>query len=553
MVDSPIGQQMARDFAARLKAARETQARALPPAADPLARLRYFGVTPWSDVGGYLGDDKVAMIANHVMSDGSPNRFTVVESGNGVGKSLTAAAITCSWLCDERYEEAAVITLAPTWSQVNNVLWRHIRAMYRKAGGALPGTVYETPRWDVNPRKYAIGLSPRRASAEDLQALHGYHNPRLLVIMDEAPGLPRLLWEAVNRLVTAPGNKVLCLGNPIQQAGPFWEACNSPNWNYVNVSCLDHPNVKLCAEVIPGATGRDWVLERIRDHCTRAAAGDPGAFEFEGQWWQPDGVFQSMVLGKAPSEASDQLIPLAWVSGAMTWTAEPAKDERIVLGLDPSRVAHGDAAAMVCRQGGLVKWVKRSRCKTNDPTGELAGWLRGEHHREGASRCYIEETGVGAGVVDRARSLGLPVVAVSPGSGASHHNFANKRAECWWRLREALQGGAMSLPQDDLLAGDLTALKFYHDGQGRILMEPKDKIRERLGRSPDSGDALSLTYALEEHARRGGADFDPMQGLTGVTRWGTVPVVPASADTVTPKPGRAQPGRWSVGSGRRRF
>lgn len=112
----------------------------------------------------------------------------------------------------------------------------------------------------------------------------------------------------------------------------------------------------------------------------------------------------------------------------------------------------------------------------------------------------------------------------------------------------------MSLPQDDLLAGDLTALKFYHDGQGRILMEPKDKIRERLGRSPDSGDSLALTFSLEEHARRGGADIDPMQGLTGVTRWGTVPATPAAvADNIMPKPGRSQPGRWSVGSGRRRF
>jgi hypothetical protein len=107
----------------------------------------------------------------------------------------------------------------------------------------------------------------------------------------------------------------------------------------------------------------------------------------------------------------------------------------------------------------------------------------------------------------------------------------------------------MSLPQDDLLAGDLTGVKFYHDGQGRILIEPKDKIRERLGRSPDSGDALALSFALEERVRRGGADTDPQQGLTADTRWGVAK--PAGDATRT----KSAPGRWSVtgGRGRGRF
>jgi hypothetical protein len=111
----------------------------------------------------------------------------------------------------------------------------------------------------------------------------------------------------------------------------------------------------------------------------------------------------------------------------------------------------------------------------------------------------------------------------------------------------------MSLPQDDLLAGDLTGVKFYHDGQGRILIEPKDKIRERLGRSPDSGDALAMSYALEERVRRGGADTDPQQGLVAGTRWGisTTAAPAATVAGVTSKPGRAQPGRWGVTGGRK--
>ena len=517
---------------------------------DVLGRLRWLGITPWQDIPDYEGPDKLTEIADFVLAERVPNRFTVVESGNGLGKSVTAAALVCMWLLQG--DPAAVVTLAPTHSQVNNVLWRYVRSMFQKANGLLPGDVYETPRWNISPTHYAIGLSPRRATNEDLQALYGYHNPRLLVILDEGPGLPRLLWEAIQRLVTAPGNRVLALGNPIAQAGPFWEACQSKSWNYVHMSCLDHPNVLLDKEVIPGATGRQWVEERIRDHCRRAAKDEPGAFEWprkSGNWYQPNGVFQSMVLGQAPTEAIDQLIPLSWVTGSMEWVSQPAEDESTVIALDPSRATHGDMTAMVCRKGPLVKWVRRKRMKSRNPTDETAGWLLSEYRREGAARVFIDASGIGAGVYDKARSLGIPAIKVTPGGGADKRNaFANKRAECWWRLREALEQGVLSLPQDDLLSGDLTAPKYHHDGLGRILIESKETIRDRLGRSPDTGDALAYSFAIPAQARVTNLG-EAYQGLSAPSRWVNEKAVTGDKPKATQLVGGS---RWVVGSNRKR-
>lgn len=382
-----------------------------------------------------------------------------------------------------------------THVQVNAILWNYIRKFHASAN--LTPDIFETPNWKIGPECFAIGLSPRKASADDLQALHGYHSPNLLIIMDEAPGLPRLMWEAIRGLVTGENNRILALGNPLEQAGPFWEACVGGTWNYVNISCLDHPNVVLGRDAIPGAVSRAWVDEMVRDHCTPAAEGDAGAIEWAGQWWQPDSVFMSRVLGKAPTEASDQLISLAWVSDAQTWIAEPQGYEPIILGMDCSRVTHGDSSTIVARKGPLVLWVKRRKIQSANPGREMAGWLADEYRHTGASKAYVEETGVGTTVVDSARAIGVPVVAVSPGNGASSRNMANLRAEMWWRMREALQRRALSLPQDDMLAADLCAPKYYYDGGGRIILEPKDKIRGRLGRSPDSGDALATTFAHE--------------------------------------------------------
>lgn len=514
------------------------------PVESPHDFVEALGVRLWRGIPGFKGPDRLSEILDALTLPGRP--FTVVESGHGPGKSYLTAAIAAWWL-EKHKPEAVVVTLAPTFQQVNNILWRYIRKFHK--GGKLTPTIFETPRWDIAPSCYAVGLSPRRATQEDLQALHGYHSPNLLVVMDEAPALPRLMWEAIRGLVTGENSRILALGNPLEQAGPFWEACNSPVWNHIRINDLEHPNVVLGEEVIAGAVSRGWIDGMVRDHCRKAAGGDSGAIEWpleSGQYWQPGPVFQSRVLGLAPAEATDQLIPLSWVTGAQTWTAEPEDNEPVYLGLDPSRVSHGDAAAMVARKGGLVLWVRRRNPVTNDPTGELTGWLRHEYYRLNAARCFIEETGIGAGVVDKARSVGLPVVAVSPGGGASRRNMANKRAECWWRLREQLQGGALSLPQDDLLTGDLTIVKYHFDGQGRILLEPKDTIRERLGRSPDSGDALALTFALQSQARVAG-ETDISDGLTNSSRWGNQTRV---AEVDKKNTGR-ETGKWFVGKMRR--
>ncbi len=439
------------------------------------------------------------------------NRFTVVESGHGIGKSLGVAALTCWWLTTYE-EEAVVITLAPTHKQVASIMWRYIRHLGRKS--RLPGIIFETPRWDIAPNRYGEGLSPRKASKEDMATLQGYHSKNLLVIMDEAAGLPRLVFEGVVSLCVGENNRVIAIGNPIEKSGPFYEAANSKTWHHIRISCLEHPNVVQNKEIIPGAVSRIWVEDMIRDHCnpykdpnfaievTNAMSDielegvcPPGAFVWNRVIYVPNGVFEAKVLGRPPDEASDQLIALSWVEAAKQWDYL-SEGERI-LGLDPARYG-GDYATMALRQGNKVHWVKRKRPITSDPSGELAGWLKVEMDRLGYG-CwgFIDEIGIGAGVLDSAKRVGLNVRGVSFSKRArQNRRFANTRAELWWRVREKLQKHELGLPDDDMLAGDLTAPKFSYDDLGRILIEDKDDIRKRIGRSTDSGDALALTFAV---------------------------------------------------------
>jgi len=69
------------------------------------------------------------------------------------------------------------------------------------------------------------------------------------------------------------------------------------------------------------------------------------------------------------------------------------------------------------------------------------------------------------------------------------------RAAAWWGMRERLHPPSdVMLPPDDELIGDLTAPKYAYTSAGKLKVEPKDKVKARLGRSPDVGDAVVLAF-----------------------------------------------------------
>jgi hypothetical protein len=66
----------------------------------------------------------------------------------------------------------------------------------------------------------------------------------------------------------------------------------------------------------------------------------------------------------------------------------------------------------------------------------------------------------------------------------------------WFLLRDWVRAGG-SLPKDDQLLRELTAPTYTFHG-GKFRLEEKDKIKARLGSSPDRGDALALTLAIPD-------------------------------------------------------
>ena len=177
-------------------------------------------------------------------------------------------------------------------------------------------------------------------------------------------------------------------------------------------------------------------------------------------------------------------------------TADPAistpeKDKELVLAVDVARFGSDRSVILRCK-GQRVEEIRTSK---KLDTMQLTGWVAAAIQEFQPDRVCIDEIGVGAGVVDRLREQGYQVKGINVARLARQDKlFANLRAKGYWRLRELFATRSISIPTDSRLMGELAALRYSYDSQGRIIMESKEAMRQRGQASPDLADALMLAF-----------------------------------------------------------
>ena len=271
----------------------------LPPAAQPnptptqpeltphyFAR-RILNVRPWSKQKEIL--------------DALPHHHRIaVKSGNGLGKGFTAAIATLWFL--HTHNPAIVLTTAPTFRQVRHILWRQIHTLHRRNPQTLGGQLLHT-RWELAHNRYALGLS-----ADHPDQFQGFHSPNLLLIVDEAEGVPDPIYDAITAITTTANAQLLLLGNPTTNSGAFRRAFHQERHTYktITISALDSPNLTANHPIIPGLVTPQWVKER------------------QQIWGIDNPLYQSRVLGQFPDQTQDTLIPLSLIEAAIYHHPTPA-------------------------------------------------------------------------------------------------------------------------------------------------------------------------------------------------------------------------------------
>jgi hypothetical protein len=262
----------------------------------------------------------------------------------------------------------------------------------------------------------------------------------------------------------------------------------------------------------PGAHARSrtFIPARLEDNPELMATGYAAVIE-----GMPEPLRSMMREGRfdiGQSDSEFQVIPTAWIVAAQErWTPDGLKDFAMTaMGFDPAG-GGADAAELACRHGGwYAPLVSEKGAQTADGAAAAATVFR--YRRDSAPVVVDVGGGYGGAVTLRLKDNGVMHCGFNGANASSAHTvdgqlgFSNKRAEAWWRFREALDpaqhgGSAVCLPQDPELRADLAA-PTYTVGPRGIVIESKDELRKRLGRSPGKGDAVVMCLSEGNAAQR---------------------------------------------------
>lgn len=415
-----------------------------------------------------------------IMASIVANRFTAVQSCHGIGKSYVAGRAVAWWIAGHPSGEAMVVTSAPSGDQLK-IVWGEIGTAHRR--GDLAGEINKAPEWTLNEARVAFGRKPPdRVNAEEARTFfQGVHARYLLVILDEAGGIPRWLWQAALTLVTNEASRILAIGNPDDPTTEFAVKCApGSGYNVIAISAFDTPNF----------TG-EHVPEQLRE----SLVGPTYVADAEREWGIDSPLYISKVLGQFPEVADDVIISPKLVREARERDRSGhAIVDRGKYGMDVAEMGEDECAVYRCR-GGEIRLVDTWRKVDVDMSRAKAQAILDLD--KGNVAMTVDKVGLGAGVWAPLKNAGYKVNGFSGGESANDADrFTNRNAEAWWAFREGMEAGLIDLdPDDDVLAAQLQSRKWKLDSsQRRIRIETKDEMKKRGIKSPDRADAAIMAY-----------------------------------------------------------
>lgn len=392
------------------------------------------------------------------------------RSGHKVGKSTAACALALWWVSTR--EQGRVVLTSASGRQVRAILWRELRKLHREALQPIGGTLHEVPDAGL---QFPDGREVVGFSTDKPERFAGISGHELLFIVDEASGVPELIFEALegNR---AGGARVVMISNPTQTSGTFFDAFHSRRrfWATQHISSEEAARVE---PAVPGLATASWVAEK------------------KAEWGTDSPIYKVRCGGQFPEQGTQQVVSLSLVSAALDRWEETLPGTTLDIGLDVARF--GDDETLFCPRLGLyVPGLEVLPPADALDTAGLAANRALEIARalgiKSKPRIKVDVIGVGAGVFDAlSRRDDVEALAVNSSNTADDEKlYSNLRAQLHFGVRDWLATGA--IPHDGKLEGELVSPIYSFDSRGRYVVESKKEIKARLGRSPDRFDALAL-------------------------------------------------------------
>lgn len=409
------------------------------------------------------------------------HKKVAVKSCHGSGKSYFAS-IVVAWWVDTRYgTEAVVVSTAPTYEQVNKILWRYIRQHHGK--NELMGHVTQTDEWkDSKGEVVAWGRKPADTNTQGFQGVHS--SGGVLAVIDEACGVNETLFTGVEAITTGSHDRILAIANPDIPTSEFGRIFlkDDKSWHKITISAYDTPNFTgeyMPEEARKGLVSVEWAEEK------------------KDQWGVESPRYKSKVLGEFTTEGGRNLFTLETLTRGHATEIRPSQESVPRLGCDIAR--YGDDYTVVyLYHDGNVRLLDRWN-KTN--TVETARKIRDLAWEYGCNEVRIDGVGLGGPVVDmvahQSDNRYETIAMIGNASSPDLDKWLNARAYWYDNMRERMFKGEIDITfEDKALEDELGDVEYFFAKRGSLQIESKDDIIKRRGKSPDFADAA--VYACAE-------------------------------------------------------
>ena len=433
--------------------------------------------------------------ALRILSGPEPLVRLALVACKGPGKSFVLACAALWWFATRL--DAQVICTSITGKNLKDGLWKEILGLFQRSELLRSIAEVRAERIIMKPRADDAAIGSRwfisaRSWAQDADqsaqesTLAGLHGPAMMYLGDEVGDYPAGVLAAADAMaanVEAESEcRIVVAGNPTDVAGPLYpiQSRFRDKWNIINIT--GDPDDPERSSRVSSKWAREQIEMYGRDHP----------------------FVRVNILGLFPLTALNTLLSPDEVTRA-TFRKISLLDYHWVekrLSVDVARFGD-DRTVIMLRQGVKAgPFVEMQGASNQDVAARVALAVQ----RTGASIVIIDADGVGGGVFDALQVAGVKCHAVHSAGKPMDPRYYNRRAEMWSQLAEWVKDRGW-LPQDNMLMQDLMAPK-YTIHKGKILIEEKEEIKRRLGRSPDRGDAAALSFALPD-----GAQIDPLLSL----------------------------------------
>ncbi len=389
-------------------------------------------------------------------------RFGVLVVHRRGGKTVMAVMrlIDSALKCER--ENGRYAYIAPLFKQAKDVAWSYLKGYALKVPGSR---VNESECWVELPNMGGSTSRIRVYGADNPDSLRGIYLDG--AVLDEVADMKPDVWDQVVLPTLADRQGwALFIGTPkgVNRFSDLYDqAQRDDDWfaalyDVYQTGALPESEIDLASRSMPDNAFRQEYL------CDFAAASENTL----------------IALSLAMDARGKHLIASAYEHAPK------------ILGVDVARQG-GDKSVIIRRQG-LATWAPITLDQLDSMA--VASRVAQEIQLWQPDAVFVDGTGgYGAGVIDRLRQLGYQPIEVQFGAKANDPRFLNKRAEMWWGMKEWIEAGG-ALPDSMELVRELAAPTYEFDRtRGVFKLEPKEGVKERIGKSPDIADALAVTFA----------------------------------------------------------